>query len=484
MSETASIRRVVDGWKNLITGVGTALRSSVEQTRFDEDPWRPAAELANLFDADPLANRICTMPPMDMFKRGFSLDIEGDSSGALGDSIMERIAELDVGKAFVDAVAMQRAMGRAGILMMIDDGRTLEKEVAEDAIKAIRWLRVFDARQLRIKDRDDDPLSETFGRPLMYELVVYTSTTGQGGGQQKTFDVHPDRLLIFEDSLVATPTHKVQRDGVISVLSRAYKAIRDYGYAWQSVAELLDSYAVGVWSIGNLRDLIAKDGEATLAKRFSVMDMAKSVARSVILDRENEDFSWRQVSFTAIPDVFDRMAQRVSSTVGIPVTKLYGVSPAGMNATGESDMRNYYDTLVAYREAYVSPELERLIVFLFQESEGANAAEPDVWSIDWPAPWEPTDAERRDAELKAMQMLVLGAREGILEVEEARSAIGPNGSIESVTLDENLFDERNADAPDDELDGDDGPDPFAPREPVDDEEGEEGEAPEDAEAAE
>ena len=57
-----------------------------------------------------------------------------------------------------------------------------------------------------------------------------------------------------------------------------------------------------------------------------------------------------QYTFTGLPDVYDRVMMDVAGAAKTPVTKLFGRSPAGMNATGESDMNNYYDYIDGLRE--------------------------------------------------------------------------------------------------------------------------------------
>ena len=57
-----------------------------------------------------------------------------------------------------------------------------------------------------------------------------------------------------------------------------------------------------------------------------------------------------QYTFTGLADVYDRVMMDVAGAARTPVTKLFGRSPAGMNATGESDMRNYYDYIDGLRE--------------------------------------------------------------------------------------------------------------------------------------
>lgn len=71
------------------------------------------------------------------------------------------------------------------------------------------------------------------------------------------------------------------------------------------------------------------------------------------------------------------MCLDLSGASRIPVTKLFGRSPAGMNATGESDLRNYYDYVDTLREAKLRPILEKLLPVLAMSAWGAV---PDGWT--------------------------------------------------------------------------------------------------------
>lgn len=56
-------------------------------------------------------------------------------------------------------------------------------------------------------------------------------------------------------------------------------------------------------------------------------------------------------AFDSVRAWLDRFLQIVSGAADIPAIRLLSQSPAGMNATGESDLRNYYDRLSACRNS-------------------------------------------------------------------------------------------------------------------------------------
>lgn len=66
-------------------------------------------------------------------------------------------------------------------------------------------------------------------------------------------------------------------------------------------------------------------------------------------------------SFTGLSDIYEQFMMDMAGAAEIPATKLFGRSPQGMNATGESDLRNYYDMIASLQERQLRPALEKLV---------------------------------------------------------------------------------------------------------------------------
>lgn len=88
-----------------------------------------------------------------------------------------------------------------------------------------------------------------------------------------------------------------------------------------------------------------------------------------------------QYTFTGLADVYDRVMMDVAGAARTPVTKLFGRSPAGMNSTGESDMRNYYDYIDGLRDTDLRAIIERLLPVMALSAWGQI---PDDLEIDFP----------------------------------------------------------------------------------------------------
>lgn len=86
---------------------------------------------------------------------------------------------------------------------------------------------------------------------------------------------------------------------------------------------------------------------------------------------KDDSYESHQYTFSGLGEVYDRFMMDVSGACGIPVTKLFGRSPAGMNSTGDADMDNYYDTIEQSQESQLRPVLDKLLPIVCMSALGA-----------------------------------------------------------------------------------------------------------------
>jgi len=133
-------------------------------------------------------------------------------------------------------------------------------------------------------------------------------------------------------------------------------------------------------------------GSDAIVKRFSLANMMKSLNNTLMLD-EGETWNRKQTSFAGLPDVIKVYLQIVSGAADIPMTRLVGMSPGGLNSTGEGDLTNYYDSLSSFREDEVRPALERIDDLLAADAGGTIPS--DAW-WEFATLWEPTEKEKAE----------------------------------------------------------------------------------------
>ena len=113
-----------------------------------------------------------------------------------------------------------------------------------------------------------------------------------------------------------------------------------------------------------------------------------------MVEKGEEEFERVSVQFGGLADLMDRFARRVAAAARIPATRFWGQSPIGMNATGDSDMRNYVMMFEAERQDVLPAALDVLDEVLARD---AGLSEPLEYT--WPSLLEMSDKEKADVAL-------------------------------------------------------------------------------------
>jgi len=151
-----------------------------------------------------------------------------------------------------------------------------------------------------------------------------------------------------------------------------------------NAASLVHKAKIDIIKTPDLANQIQQNSESIL-KRFALVGMLKGNNGTVLLDTE-EDYQSKTYNFSGLPDLMQEFSVQLASVADIPYTVLFGRSPAGMNATGEHDLKNYYDTVGSYQRDYERPVLRRLIKiisnYLLPKGVDPKLVFSPLWQVD------------------------------------------------------------------------------------------------------
>lgn len=431
MSEWAKAAKRTDGWINAITGIGMTGRDKSKGTTFCVDALARET-LEALWRGDDMAARVIETIPNEMLREGFELH-SGDKD--TDEKVMASLEDLDVSDAFVQALCLDRAFGGSGILIGANDGQLdLTQPLHEDAIKSIDWLTVLSGGpggELRPNLYYDDPRAKKFGEPMTYCVQADATTVAT-----EHMEVHESRLILFKGVRTTRRQTRINQGWGDSVLIRCNKVLSDFHQSWGSAAILLQDFSQAVLSIKDLADLIATNQDDVIVKRAQAIDLCRSVARMVLLDAE-ESFERKATPMTGLPEMLQQFALRFSAAADMPVSLLMGQAPAGLNATGASDIRFFYDRTKSRQTTRLFKPLQRLVRLLLRAKSGPTAGqEPDAWTIKFKPLWQLTELEQADVKLKQAQVDQIEIMAGVVTAEEvAISRHGGDSYSTTTTID-------------------------------------------------
>lgn len=397
MSIVKQLVQRADSWVNAMTGLGT-LRDKLMHAQVVAGMKLEDHTLEALYNDDDVARRVVAKLPREATRRGFKIELEGDpdetAPADVARSMQEAFTKLEAMPKLRDGWIWARLYGGgSGVFVGADDGRPVEEPLNEQAIRTISFLNVVKRPQLAIKRRYEDVRLAEYGQPEIYTINQTSNVLAPRTG----IEVHASRLILFDGALTARMTMESPTGFDDSVLQSAMAPLQQTATAWQSVAHLMTDASQGVLKIANLVDLVATGGSETLRARVQLMDLARSVCRAILVDAERESFERVSTSFAGLPEVMDRLMMRMAAAAEMPVTLLYGRSPAGLNATGESDIRGWYDTVAEGQTDELKPRLERLLRLMFAAKDSPTRGRvPENWCIEFNPLWQPTDKERAD----------------------------------------------------------------------------------------
>ena len=361
-----------DAWENAVTALGTA-RSSLYHHQMVVETFRTTEELEALYVGDPIARRIILEPHKASLKKGVILShpkgLDGDAAQDQEQRIKERFKELRVMEVVLLARAWGHLYGRGGILLGAIDGSTDPKEpLRKDSVRALPWLRVLACDEFYYATLEDDVMSPNYGRPKTWRVI-----RSARGTQVET---HTSRILLTGSVPTSLTLQEEQEWREIPILQAVLEDLRNYNSAKTSIAQMLSDASQAVLKILNLSGILAGDS-TVLRARIRILEMARAL-HIMPIEAGTEDFQYVERTFSGVSDTFDRLLGALSSAVGWPQTHLFGRSPAGENATGESD-RVIWDDLVTWEQEQTRALLQELLDLIVT----AEGLEPG-WTVYFP----------------------------------------------------------------------------------------------------
>ena len=360
-----------DSLENLVAELGTkqdkrSHSTFVNSKRLSADGMQ--VELNALYRTDWLAGKVVDIIPDDMTRewRYFSGDIEPETIGAL----VEEEERLGLAEAFNEAHKWARLYGTSFIVINVDDGQPVDQPLNINRVKkgGLKHIKVVDRHRIDRADLQpiENPLDPNYGMPSYYRFV------------NTNVKIHHSRMIRFD--AVKLPFDEFKRNNYMSdsVLDRLYEALINFNTIAAGSASMVYETNVDVMKIKGLMNYIqSPEGTALIQKRFTLASMLKSFNNMLLLDAD-EEYDKKQNSFASLPDLLYAHALFLAGGSDVPATRLLGSSASGLNATGEGDMKNYYDVIRSKQSKDYKPKMDFFDILMAK-----NLGIPDDADLDY-----------------------------------------------------------------------------------------------------
>jgi phage-related protein (TIGR01555 family) len=174
---------------------------------------------------------------------------------------------------------------------------------------------------------------------------------------------HASRLLTF----VSHPLPDIVKPAYNFSGMSLTQLIEPYVKRWlktvDSVNRLISNYSVACIQT-NMEANLAGDADDNLIKRAQLLNMMKDNRGVLMLDKDSENFFQINTPLSGLSDLQAQAQEHMAAPTHIPLVKLTGITPSGLNASSEGELKVWYDYCEAYRQAFYNDHLTTLLKVL------------------------------------------------------------------------------------------------------------------------
>lgn len=359
----------LDEFVNPLARSGAGMPNLLEATEYPLTRFTQNWQVLNsLYRSHWVVQKIINTIPQDMMKNGY--DLQSDINPDQIQKISKIIRQTRLHSKILNGLYWGRLYGGAAGIIMIDGEADRMDEpldldrVMPGAFKGLlimdRWSGIMPSADLITDITDPD-----FGMPEYYEVTL---PEGQG-----VIRLHNSRVCRFSGREMPYLEKLAENYWGTSEMEHVFSELKKRDNVSWNIALLTFMANIRVMKIDGMEQLLAYGGDKSQQALYNTLEGLNMMLNNngIQILGKDDSYESHQYTFSGLGEVYDRFMMDVSGACGIPVTKLFGRSPAGMNSTGDADMDNYYDTIEQSQESQLRPVLDKLLPIVCMSALGA-----------------------------------------------------------------------------------------------------------------
>lgn len=400
------LKLAMDGVSNLYSYA--AINASGDMLSFPGFPL--LAELAQR----PEYRHISETIAREMTRKWVRLIANGDDDKSDKIAALEaRMEELDVRGVFRRACEHDGLFGRGHVYIETDGGR--DRDALRNPLVVDRAT-VPQGTNIRLRNVEPlwtypndynsaDPLNADFYKPRTW-WVMGTP-------------VHRTRLL----SLIGREMPDILKPAYgfagLSLSQMAIPYVQNWLRTRQSVSDLLHSFSVMVLAT-NMSAVLQGGGSESLVYRAQMFNQTRDNRGLMMLDKETETLANVSAPLSTLDHLQAQAQEQMASVSGIPLVKLLGITPTGLNASSDGEIRVFYDTIAAYQIKLFGDPLKRVMDLLQLSLFGE--VDPEI-GFEFEPLWQLDEAGEAAVRKTDADTDIEYVNAGVLAPEEVRNRI-------------------------------------------------------------
>lgn len=175
-------------------------------------------------------------------------------------------------------------------------------------------------------------------------------------------EIHADRLM----TLIMRPVPDMLKPAYNFSGVSMLQLMQPYVERWQrtadSVSDLVHSFSITGLKT-NMQNILegGEDGMAQMVMRSQMFSLLRNNQNLMLLDKEMEEFFQFNTPLSTLDNLLQKAQEQMAGPSHTPLVKLLGITPSGLNANSEGEIRVYNDYIASLQEAHLRPQIETIL---------------------------------------------------------------------------------------------------------------------------
>lgn len=432
----------IDSFQNFAARVGLGAGSQNDQSTYGFDFLsRDRLKLEAMYRSSWIVGQVVDVVAEDMTREGISMRGMDDPDEV--ETIDQAFDEFEIWDKLCDTIKWGRLYGGAVAVMMID-GQNVSTPLNLNTIKKdqFKGLMVLDCWMLLPTLQDlVTEYGPDYGKPKYYNVI----TDSVGLSDQK---IHYSRVIRIDGVDLPYWQRIAENLWGQSVIERLLDRLTIFDSTTMGIGQLVYKAHLRTYKVKGLRSIIAAGGKAfeALVKQIEHIRLWQSNEGMTLMDAD-DSFETHQYSFSGLDNILLQFGQQISGATQIPLVRLFGQSPAGLNSTGESDLSMYYDNINQQQERRLRSNLHKLLRIISLSKLGKDL--PDSFKFDFASLWQIDDKTKAEVANTTVQAVVAAEENGLISRKAALKELRQSSEITGIfaSISDEEIDQADDDPP-------------------------------------
>lgn len=344
------------------------------------------------------------------------IKLTSSGTGDKSDLISEIEAEFKrfkIRELFAEAAKLDGFFGRAQLF--IDLGEQSGEELAMPLILDKAKIKKGSVRKFKIiEPLYTSPCQYNASNPLADDYYNPSAWYVMG------MKVHSSRLLSFVGRPVPDLLKPSYNFGGMSMSQLAQPYVDNWLLARNSVSRLLRNFSTTVLKTNMAATLMGDDTGDDIDQRVEVFGAIRDNSGVMLLDKESEELDQINTPLGTVDKLQAQAQEQLSSVSNTPTAILLGITPAGLNASSDDEIRIFYDHVADMQGTVFADPLTTVLQVVQLNLNGE--IDPDI-GYEFVALWQPDTKESADVRLSDAQASQLYQEMGVISAGEIRSKL-------------------------------------------------------------